>query len=84
MIIVNCIVEWLNYESALSLNPFQPSVAFHIETSYFFCSAKQLTSFFMKCNTGLQWVNVNWATAGGSHHCQSPILCEQDFKMRGI
>ena len=60
MIMVNCIVEWLNYESALSLNPFQPSVAFHIETSYFFCSAKQLASFFMKCNTGLQWVNVNW------------------------
>ena len=38
------------------INPFQPSVAFHIETSRLFCSAKQMTGSYMKCNTGLKWV----------------------------
>ena len=37
-------------------NPFQPSVGFHIETSPLFCSAKQMTGFYMKCNIGLKWV----------------------------
>ena len=39
------------------INPFQLSVAFHIEISHSFCSAKQLTGFYMKRNTGLKWVN---------------------------
>ena len=34
---------------------FQPSIAFHIETSRLFCSAKQMTGFYMKHNTGLKW-----------------------------
>ena len=34
----------------------QPSVAFHIETSHLICTEKQITVFFMKCNTGLRWV----------------------------
>ena len=34
----------------------QPSVAFHIETSHLFCSAKQKTGFYMKCNIVLNWV----------------------------
>ena len=38
-------------------DPFQPSVVFHIETSHWFCSAKQITGFYMKHNTGLKWVN---------------------------
>ena len=38
------------------VNPFQPSVAFHIETSHLICKAKQMTGFYMKCNTGLKWV----------------------------
>ena len=29
----------------LLVHPFQPSVAFHIENSHLFCSAKQMTSF---------------------------------------
>ena len=33
------------------INPFQPSVAFPIETSQLFCSAKQMTGFYMKRNT---------------------------------
>ena len=41
----------------LFVQPFQPSVAFHIETSHLFCSAKQMTGFYMKHNTGLKWAN---------------------------
>ena len=39
------------------LNPFQPSVAFDIETSHLFCRAEQMTSFYMRHNTGQKWVN---------------------------
>ena len=38
------------------INPFQPSVAFHIETSYLICPANQMTGFCMKCNSGLRGV----------------------------
>ena len=38
----------------LSINPSQPSVEFHIETSHLFCRAKQMTCFYMKRNTGLK------------------------------
>ena len=40
-------------------NPFQPSVAFHIETSYLICHATQMTGFDNEYNTGLIWVKVN-------------------------
>ena len=40
-----------------TVNLFQPSVAFLIETSHLFCRAKQITGFYMKRNTGLKWVN---------------------------
>ena len=40
------------------LNPFQPNAAFRIETSHWFCSVKQMTGFYMKCNTGLKLVNI--------------------------
>ena len=39
------------------LNPFQPSVVFHIETNHLICIADQKTVFYMKYNTGLKWVN---------------------------
>ena len=38
-------------------NPFQPSVAFHIETSHLICTANQMTGFYLECKTGLKWVN---------------------------
>ena len=41
----------------IRFNPFQPIVSFHIETSHLICSAKQMTDFYMKCNTGLEWAN---------------------------
>ena len=40
------------------INLFQPSIAFHTETSYLFCWAKQMTGFYMKCNTGPKWVSL--------------------------
>ena len=40
-----------------NIKPFQPSVAFHIETSHLFCRAKQMTGFYVKRNYGLKWVN---------------------------
>ena len=38
------------------INPFQPSVVFHIETSHLLFRAKQMTGFYMKRNTRLKWV----------------------------
>ena len=38
-------IYWLNL-SFIGFNPFEPSVAFHIETSHLFC------------NTGLKWVKI--------------------------
>ena len=40
------------------INLFQPSVTFNIETSHLFCSAKQITGFYMKCNARLKWVKT--------------------------
>ena len=38
-------------------NPFQHNITFHIKTSHFICSANHMAGFYMKCNTGLNWVN---------------------------
>ena len=48
----------MQYTLCKSLSWFQPSVAFHIETSQLFCSAKQMAGFYIKRNTRLKWVNV--------------------------
>ena len=51
-----------NYQGKFSLiwvNPFQSSVAFHIETSHLICNTNQTTEFFMQCNTGLKCVNTS-------------------------
>ena len=39
------------------LTHFQASVGFYIETSHLLCRAKQMTGFYMKCNTRLKLVN---------------------------
>ena len=36
------------------LNPFQPSIAFHVETSHIFYSANEITNSYVKCNTGVE------------------------------
>ena len=45
---------------AIKVNLFQPSVAFHIETSHLFYRAKQMTWSYMKRNTGMKWIYVKW------------------------
>ena len=42
---------------AIPVNPFQPIVAFRIETSHPICRANQMTDFHMKCSTELKWIN---------------------------
>ena len=37
----------------------QPNFAFFIETSHFMCAANQMTGFYIKCNSGLKWVNLH-------------------------
>ena len=41
----------------VQLNLFQPSVAFHVETIRLICTAKQMTSFYVKINFWWKWVN---------------------------
>ena len=43
------------YDRKIVLNPFQPSVAFHIETSHLLCTKNQMAGFYMKCNSGMNW-----------------------------
>ena len=35
------------------VNPFKPSVAFHIQTSHLIYITNQMNVFHMKCNTGI-------------------------------
>ena len=38
--------------------PFQPSVAFHIESSHFISTSNKLAGFYMKCNSRQKWVKL--------------------------
>ena len=40
------------------VNSIQPSLPFLMKTSHLFCSAKQVTGFYVKLSTGLKRVNV--------------------------
>ena len=40
------------------INPYQPDVAFHMETSRLIFRATQMTGLDMKSNTCLKWVNL--------------------------
>ena len=42
---------WMIWRAQVFFNSFQPSVAFHIETSHWVCSPNQITSFYV--NPGL-------------------------------
>ena len=37
-----------------SLNLFQPNVVLHKETSHLICTTNEVTSLYMKCNTGFK------------------------------
>ena len=39
------------------IDPFQSSIAFHVETNRLIYYANHMTGFHMECNTGLKWVN---------------------------
>ena len=39
--------------SKIPFKPFQPGVAFHMETCHLICSANQMSGFSMKCKTEL-------------------------------
>ena len=45
-----------NIETKTIYYHIQPSVAFHIEASHLICNAKQMASFYIKCNNELKWV----------------------------
>ena len=53
------VVKYFLQSFRSSINSFQSSFAFHIETSHLFCSAKQKPGFYMKQNIGLKWVNLS-------------------------
>ena len=40
-------------------NPFQPSVAPHIETSHLICTENQIAGFSVPFNTWLKWIEKN-------------------------
>ena len=66
MIIHNCHQQNINLIYILNckenkitlLNPFQPIVAFHIETNHSISTASQMTGFYMKCNIRLKRVKL--------------------------
>ena len=41
-----------------NLNPFQPRVAFLIETSHLIYTANQMTGFYLEYDTGLKWIKL--------------------------
>ena len=44
-------------------NQFQLSVEFHTETCNLICNINRMTRFYMKCNTGVKWVESRpWQT----------------------
>ena len=52
------------------LNLFQPSDTFHTETNHLICCANQMAGFYMKCKTGIKWVEeasklCNWGNRWG-------------------
>ena len=49
-------------------NPFQPNIAFYVETNHLIFTPNQMTGFYMEFNTGLKWVNID-----------KGILSEKDF-----
>ena len=49
--------KWESLPYVALINLFQSIAAFYIETSHLFSSAKQMTCFYMKCNTELKWIN---------------------------
>ena len=60
--VVNGEGNWIERGLNQLSNPFQPSFAFNIETSYLIWNGNQMIGFCIKCSTGLKWVNWNIGT----------------------
>ena len=41
------------------INPFQPGIVFHKETSHLILNKNEITGFYLKCNKWLKWVEIN-------------------------
>ena len=50
------LVLWSAVCNFKHLNPFQVSDAFDTETGHLFCTANQMTGFYVECNAGLKCV----------------------------
>ena len=51
------------------VNPIQPNIAFHIETSHLICFVNQMIGFYMKCITGRKWVDYNRSSGRTQSAC---------------
>ena len=51
--------ERVNSSRGCLINLSEPSIAFHTETSHWFCSAKQMVGFRMKRSNGLKLVKIH-------------------------
>ena len=51
-------IFYIKKKQEIWVNEYQPSVAFHIETSHLFRRVNQMSGFYIKRNTGLNWVNL--------------------------
>ena len=56
-ILTTFLIKCYKHDSRKYFNLPQSSVAFHIETGHLIYTANQMTGFYMKCNSGLEWVN---------------------------
>ena len=54
---ITFLIKCSKHDPRKYFNPSQASVVFHTETSYLIYTANQMTGFYMKCNSGLKWVN---------------------------
>ena len=53
------------------INPLQPSVTFHIESSHLIYTEKQMTGDHMKCNSEQKWVKI---TASSWLHAHTNLM----------
>ena len=58
------------------INQFQPSAAFHIETSHFISTINNMTGFYVKCNIRLKMVKL---FANYTNTQENPYLMRSKF-----
>ena len=58
------------------LHTFQSSVAIHKENIHWICNTNQMAGFYIKCNTGLEWVQQS---TQGNHWSWYRCIFEREF-----